>query len=116
MVDPVATPEDIRFEIDTDLDDPHLNHYLEAEVTELSTVNNWGAYPDAQRKRIEILGAVLRIASRRERARSSESTGPFSASFEEGLLENVRNERDRLADSIGIELPDDVEEISFRSY
>ncbi|WP_323190459.1 hypothetical protein [Halostella sp. PRR32] len=90
MVDPVASPSDVKVEYATTLDDSTINNYLERAARENARHNDPSAMSDADRTDLEAALAAYWIATRSaDRAESSTQSGRTSVDYESSVVEQL---------------------------
>lgn len=93
-----ASPDDVRVEIDTGLDDPGISNILQRVEREWKREYSSSDFDDTQHiQDFEATLAALRIAEGRDRRASQESRDSASITFETKEIENLRK-RVRRAD------------------
>ena len=92
MVAPLAEPDDVRGEIDTRLDDPEIQFYIDDAAFENERVNAVQHQPDDLRVRIERKVAAVKILERKEREFNSEQIGSVRYSYDVSTVERLKKE------------------------
>ena len=97
MVDPVATPSDVKVEYATSLGDSRINAYLDRAVREIDRVTDISSLEQNDRQDLEAAYAAYLIATRSEdRAESSIQSGSTSADYEVSTVEELRKTINKL--------------------
>ncbi len=116
MTTAVATPDDVRAEIDTNLENEIIQHYLDAEAMELSLLNDLTTINGDIRRRLEVLGACLRILDRREKAVASEEVDAVQFRYEQSTISRIEAERTRLGDAANVYLSERRQKAVFEMF
>lgn len=91
MVDPVATPSDVKVEYATTLDDGTINNYLDRAARENARHNDHESMEADDRSDIEAALAAYWIATRSaDRAEESVQSGRTSVSYEASAVERIK--------------------------
>ncbi|QHS17920.1 hypothetical protein GWK26_12610 [haloarchaeon 3A1-DGR] len=96
MVDPVATPSDVRVEISTYLDDTEITPIIERVSRDIERDDDVVGLDGPDRKDLEAVLAARHIATTRDRAESSSSAGPASVEYEQSLIDELTARARRL--------------------
>lgn len=96
MPDPLATPSDVRIEIDTKLDDPTIESVLKRKVRDIEREDAVSGLDDPDRTDLEAILTALHIATKLDRATSTERLGNAQKSYEESLVDELRADARRL--------------------
>lgn len=90
---PVATPTDVRDQIDTDADDSRITSQLELIGRRIDRQDAADKFADeAHRRDFESIATALRLASRFDRTVSQSSLGPSSETYETEIVSELRSE------------------------
>jgi hypothetical protein len=93
---PEASPEDVRLEIDTHLDDPKIEKLIGRKARDIERDPNVGGLDDPDRRDLEAVLTAIHIATRLDRAEESVGAGPASVDYEESMIEELRADARRL--------------------
>lgn len=93
---PEASPEDVRLEIDTHLDDDKILKLIERKARDISRDSEINGLSAEDRRDLEAIVTAIHIATRLDRAESSSKAGPVSVDYEESMIEELRSDARRL--------------------
>lgn len=90
MPDPVASPDDVRLEYDTDLDDPTISSHIQRANRDVERHNDAAAMDEDRRRDLEAALAAYRIATTTEdRAADQVNSGRSSVRYEAGAADTL---------------------------
>ena len=116
MVDPVASPADVKVEYATSLDDSTINNYLDRAARENARHNDPESMDTADRTDLEAALAAYWIATRSaDRAESSVQSGRTSVSYDASVVDELRATINDL-DPSGELPPDSKPQASFEVF
>ena len=109
MVEPVATPADVKGEIETRLDEESIRFQLDEAAFDNSRENDVAQMEDDVRKRIEQKLAALKILQGKDRQVRQKAVGSASKAYDGDAIERLRRELRQLDPSGDlIEDPDET--------
>ncbi|WP_435552757.1 hypothetical protein [Natrinema sp. CGMCC1.2065] len=91
-----ATPTDVRLEIDTKLGDEKIQKVIERKARDIDRDDNVGGLDEPDRRDLEAVLAALHIATKLDRAASSQQVGNAQKSYEESSVDELRADARRL--------------------
>ena len=97
-----ATPTDVRLEIDTKLSDQKIEAVIERKARDIDRDDNVGGLDEPDRRDLEAVLAALHIATKLDRATSSQQVGNAQKSYEESLVDELRADARRLGATDGL--------------
>lgn len=116
MPDPLATPDDVRVEYETELDDPEISPYIDRASREVDRYVDVSGMADPDRRDLEAALAAYWIATRSsDRAAESVTSGRTSMDYEAEVVEEIRSTVESL-DPSGDLPPDHREQADFEVF
>lgn len=114
----LATPTDVRLEIDTKLSNDTIEAVIERKARDIDRDDGVSGLDDEDRQDLEAVLAAIHIATKLDRATSQQSVGDASARYEESLIDELRADARRLGatdELLGIGATDKTATISVPS-
>jgi len=101
MTDPLATPAEVKIEINTNLSDEDIEAILGRVARDNDRVNDAESMDDALRTDLEAAMAAYHIATQRERATTRKSLGNASKTYDASIVDRLEDRVVRLDPSNG---------------
>ncbi|AXR78990.1 hypothetical protein [Natrarchaeobaculum sulfurireducens] len=92
----LAEPDDVRLEIDTNLEDDRITKVIERKARDIDRDDGVPVLDEPDRRDLEAVLAALHIATKLDRATSSQQLGNAQKSYEESMVEELRADARRL--------------------
>jgi hypothetical protein len=96
MADVLASPSDVRLEIDTNLDNDTIQSVIERKARDIDRDDEVSGLDDPDRKDLEAVLAALHIATKLDRSTSTERLGNAQKTYEDSLVDELRSDARRL--------------------
>lgn len=91
-----ATPEDVRLEIDTYLDDTKIQRLVDRVARDIDRDDDVGGLDPLDRQDLEAVLTAHHIATSHDRAESSSQSGRTSATYEQSMIDELKARARRL--------------------
>lgn len=113
---PIAEPDDVRGEIDTDVEDPRLETYLSDAIFEIDQVVAVDTLEDDLQRQLEKKIAAMKVLSRDEREVESHSRETGERSYGVSTFEQLEREVNNIDPTDGDILDNFATTIGFRTF